>query len=276
MGIASPSCRLFPGVSLLTASESAVAAWPPTAGLTPAEAEIYQWQMWVKDFGQLGQEQLRRTSVLISRVGGLGGVVAYQLAAAGVGRLVLAHGGNVKPSDLNRQLLMTHDWLGKPRIESARRRLLELNPRLEIVTRAENVHAGNAAELVSLADIVVDAAPLFEERLAMNAQAVAQRKPMVECAMYELEATVTTFIPGQTPCLACLTPTPPPAWKRQFPVFGAVSGTVGCLAAMEVIKLATGLGEPLLGRLLRMDLRSMQFTNLTLGRNPDCPVCSRV
>lgn len=261
---------------MLTSSESTLDDWPPPAGLTPAEAEIYQWQMWVEGFGEAGQEQLRRTSVLISRVGGLGGVVAYQLAAAGVGRLVLAHAGNVKPSDLNRQLLMTHDWLGKPRIESARRRLLELNPRLEIVTRAENIDTGNAAELVGLADIVVDAAPLFEERLAMNAEAVRQRKPMVECAMYALEATITTVVPGKTACLACLTPTPPPAWKRQFPVFGAVSGTVGCLAAMEVIKLATGLGEPLLGRLLRLDLRSMQFADLMLARNPACPVCGRL
>src|SRR5690554_1834671 len=95
--------------------------------LTDEERAVYEWQIWVDDFREAGQEALKGASVLISRVGGLGGVVAYELAAAGVGRLVLAHAGNVKPSDLNRQLLMTHDWLGKPRVESAARRLKELN-----------------------------------------------------------------------------------------------------------------------------------------------------
>ena len=102
--------------------------------LTDEERATYEWQMWVPDLGEAGQQKIKNASVMISRVGGVGSVVAYELAAAGVGKLVLAHAGNVKPSDLNRQLLMTHDWLGRPRIESIRRRLLDLNPRLEIVT----------------------------------------------------------------------------------------------------------------------------------------------
>ena len=101
--------------------------------LTDIERAVYEWQMWVPDFGEAGQEKLKGAAVMVSRVGGVGSVVAYELAAAGIGKLVLAHAGNVKPSDLNRQLLMTDDWLGKPRIESIRRRLLDLNPRLEIV-----------------------------------------------------------------------------------------------------------------------------------------------
>jgi len=244
--------------------------------LTPEEEATYRWQMWVADFGTAGQERLKQASVLVSRIGGLGGLVAYELAAAGIGKLVLAHAGNVKPSDLNRQLLMTHDWIGKPRIESAKRRLLELNPRVEIITVNENVHAGNAADLVSQVDLVVDCAPLFEERFEMNRQAVLQRKPMIECAMYELEASITTIVPGQTACLACLTPTAPSAWRREFPVFGAVSGTVGCLAAMEAIKWITGLGEPLINTLLTLDLRHMQFRRRQLSRNPNCPVCATI
>ncbi|MEO1995631.1 MAG: ThiF family adenylyltransferase, partial [Planctomycetaceae bacterium] len=98
--------------------------------LTDIERAVYEWQMWVPDFGEAGQELLRGASLLVSRCGGLGSVVAYELAAAGVGKLVLAHAGNVTPSDLNRQLLMTHGWLGRPRVESASRRLKELNPRL--------------------------------------------------------------------------------------------------------------------------------------------------
>ncbi len=240
--------------------------------LTPEEHAIYQWQMWVEDFGAVGQHKLRNSAVLISRIGGLGGLVAYQLAAAGIGKLVLAHAGNVKPGDLNRQLLMTHDWIGKPRIECARRRLLELNPRLEIVTVDENIHGGNVDRLVEQVDLVVDCAPLFEERLAMNRGAVQQRKPLVECAMYDLEASLTCVVPGQTPCLACLTPEPPATWRREFPVFGAVSGTVGCMAAMEAIKLLAGFGEPLLGTLLTIDLRTMQFRRRQIQRRPDCPL----
>ena len=190
--------------------------------------------------------------------------------------MVIAHAGNVRLSDLNRQLLMTQDWLGKPRIESARRRLLELNPRLEIVAVAENVTEDNAAELVGQVDLVVDCAPLFQERFAMNRQAVQQRKPMIECAIYELEAQVTTMIPGVTPCLACLYPEQPPVWNRQFPVFGAVSGTAGCLAAMEAIKVLAGFGEPLRNTLLTCDLRDMTFARLKIQRDPECRVCRGV
>lgn len=241
--------------------------------LTDEERQIYEWQMWVPDFGEIGQQKLKNASVMISRVGGVGSVVAYELAAAGVGKLVLAHAGNVKPSDLNRQLLMTHDWIGKPRIESIRRRLLELNPRLEIVAVGENVSDANAAELVSQCDIVVDCAPLFPERFAMNLQAVRQNKPLVECAMYELEAHLISVLPGQSACLRCVFPEEPPTWKRQFPVFGAVSGTVACMGAMEAIKIIAEIGSPQAGKLLKMDLRDMSFRQLKVERRADCPVC---
>lgn len=243
--------------------------------LTDEERAVYAWQMSVEDFGEAGQQKLRNSSVLISRVGGLGSVVAYELAAAGIGKLVLAHAGDVKPSDLNRQLLMTHDWVGKPRIESAARRLNELNPRLEIVSVSENISPQNADSLVRQSDLVVDCAPLFEERLAMNAAAFRQNKPMVECAMYDLESSITTFVPGETPCLACLVPHPPQVWKRRFPVFGAVSGTVGCMAAMEAIKVLAGFGSALQSQMLTFDLRDMTFRKRGIQRRPDCEVCGQ-
>lgn len=249
---------------------------PTPQPLTDEERAVYEWQIWVPGFGEAGQETLKGASVLISRCGGLGSVVAYELAAAGVGRLVIAHGGNVKPSDLNRQLLMTHDWLGKPRVESARRRLLELNPRMEIVAIPENVNEANAAELAEQVDLIVDCAPLFGERHLMNREAVRRKIPLVECAMYELEAQLTTVLPGLTPCLSCLYPQDPPAWKREFPVFGAVSGTIGCLAAMEAIKVLSELGDPLTGRLLTCDLRDMTFRTRRIARHPECPVCGEV
>lgn len=256
-------------------NDSAPADLNSLPSLTDVERQVYEWQLWVDGFGEAGQRRLKNAAVLVSRAGGVGGMVALELAAAGVGKVILAHAGNLKPSDLNRQILMTHDWLGRPRVECAAQRLRALNPRLEIVAVPENLSEANAARLVGQADLVVDCAPLFTERFLMNREAVRQRKPMVECAMYELEAHLTTILPGQTPCLACLYPEPPPDWRRQFPVFGAVAGTVGCLAAMEAIKLLSGLGEPLSGRLLTCDLRTMKFRTVKTLRRQDCRVCGQ-
>lgn len=241
--------------------------------LTDKERAIYEWQLDVKGFGEAGQEKLKNASVLVSRCGGLGGIVAYELAAAGIGKLIIAHGGNVKESDLNRQLLMTYDWLGKPRVESAERRLKELNPNLEVLAINENITEHNVKQLVAEADVIVDAAPLFEERFLLNREAVLQQKPMVDCAMYELEAQITTIIPGKTPCLACLYPERPPRWKRRFPVFGAVSGTVGCMGAMEAIKLISGLGETLAGKLWTIDFHDMSINMIGISKDPGCRHC---
>ncbi len=246
---------------------------PELPELTDDERVTYEWQMWVPGVGEEGQRRLKGASVLVSRIGGVGGTAAYELAAAGVGRLILAHAGNIRPDDLNRQLLMTHAGLGTPRVESAARRLRELNPRLEVVAVPENVNPGNAARLVGMADVVIDAAPLFEERLAMNGEAVRQGKPLVEAAMYELSVQVTTVLPGRTACLACRVPEPPPDWRRQFPVFGAVSGVAGCVAAVEAIKLVCGIGEPLADRLLVCELREMGFRLFRTRRRAGCLVC---
>ncbi len=249
---------------------------PALPQLSDSDRKTYEWQLPVIGFGEEGQRKLKASSVLISRTGGLGSIVAYELAAAGVGKLVLAHGGNVKPSDLNRQILMTHDWIGKPRVECAARRLQELNPRLEIVAFPENVNEANAARLVREADIVVDCAPLFEERYLMNREAVRQGKPLIECSVYELEAHLTTLVPGLGPCLRCLYPEKSPTWKRQFPVFGAVPGTVGCLAAMEAIKLLAGFGQPLIEQMLACDLRDMSFRKFQTRRDPHCSECGEI
>jgi molybdopterin/thiamine biosynthesis adenylyltransferase len=243
--------------------------------LSNIDRATYEWQLWVPGFGEAGQERLKGASVLVSRVGGVGGSVAYQLAAAGVGRLVLAHAGNLRESDLNRQLLMTHDWLGKPRVECAARRLKELSPQLEVVAVAENIGEANAARLVGQVDVVAGCAPRFGERLLLNREAVKQNKPLVDAAMYELEVQLTTVLPGQSPCLACLYPEEPAAWKREFPVFGAVAGAVGSLGAMEVIKVLAGLGAPLAGQLLIGDLRDMSFRKVAIQRNSGCAVCGK-
>jgi molybdopterin/thiamine biosynthesis adenylyltransferase len=245
----------------------------PSKPLSNAERAVYEWQLSVPGFGEAGQERLKGAAVLVSRVGGVGGSVAHQLAAAGVGRLVLAHAGNLRPSDLNRQLLMDHSALGKPRAEVAAQRLRDFNPYIEVEAVAENFNEANAERLVGRVDLIVDCAPLFTERFLMNQEAVRQRKPLVECAMYELEAQLTTIVPGRTPCLACLYPAEPPAWKRQFPVFGAVAGMIGCLGSMEAVKVLASLGQPLLGKLLTCDLRDMTFRQVSIKRRAGCPVC---
>lgn len=253
----------------LQASDGAPAISSPSN----RQLERYSWQIDVAGFGESGQERLRAASVLVSRVGGLGGLVAYELAAAGVGRLVLAHAGAIRLSDLNRQLLMTNERLGESRVETAMTRLRELNPDVEVVAINENASPRNAGELTEQVDLVVDCAPLFEERYALNDAAVRQRKPLVECGMFDLEAQITTIRPGLTPCLRCLYPGPPPTWKRRFPVFGAVSGSLGCIAAMEAIKVIAGFGERLEGTLLTYDLRRLRFRQIRVERDPGCVVC---
>lgn len=240
--------------------------------LGDADRARYEWQLWVEGFSEQGQERLKNATALVSRVGGVGGAAAQQLAAAGIGRLILAHAGNLRSSDLNRQILMEHAGLEKPRIEQAARRLRQFNPDLQIDAVAENISADNVDRLVAKADIVVGCAPLFQERLWLNAAAVRHGKPYVDCAMFELELQLFTVLRGG-PCLACLMPEPPAEWKRQFPVFGAVAGTVGSLGAMEAIKVLAGLGEPLRGAMLLGDLRTMDFRKVTVAARPNCPVC---
>jgi molybdopterin/thiamine biosynthesis adenylyltransferase len=246
---------------------------PDLPELSADERDRYQWQLWVRGFGEQGQRRLKAATVFVSRIGGVGGTVAMQLAAAGVGRLILAHAGNLRLNDMNRQMLMSTESVGEPRIEQAARRLRQINPHVDLEMLDEIVSDSNVERLVGSADFVVSAAPLFEERLAMNRQAVRRGVPLVDCAMYEMEARLLTVVPGRTPCLACLVAAPPAGWKREFPVFGAVASTIGSMAALEVVKLATGLGEPPAGRLINLDLGSLTFTTIAVTRRPDCPVC---
>jgi molybdopterin/thiamine biosynthesis adenylyltransferase len=237
------------------------------------ERARYEWQRGVTGFGDAGQERLKAATVLVSRCGGVGGSVAYQLAAAGVGRLILVHAGNLRPDDLNRQLLMSEAGIGKPRVEQAARRLREFNPFVEVVPVAENITSDNVERLVAGADAIASCAPLFRERLLLNRAAVRQKMPLVDCAMYELELQLTTVLPGRSPCLACLYAEEPPGWQRRFPVFGAVAGTVASLGAMEIIKVLCGIAAPLAGQMLIGDLGTMRFRTVGLQRRPDCPVC---
>ncbi|HEX4495507.1 MAG TPA: HesA/MoeB/ThiF family protein [Thermoanaerobaculia bacterium] len=246
-------------------------------GLTELDHEIYARQLRLPGFGPEEQGRLKRASVLVSRVGGLGGTSAMALARAGVGRLILAHDGVVEPENLNRMHLAFREDLGRPRVEAFRDTLKRINPDLEVVVTAENISDRNAVALFEQADVVIDGAPLFEERQAMNREAVRRGKPLVMAAMFALEGYLTVIEPGSTPCLTCLYPEMPPQWTiDSFAVIACSSMVVATLAAMEAIKLLTGYGEVLRNRLLYFDLTDNSFRKLKVSRRPDCPVCGHL
>jgi len=241
------------------------------------DREMFKRQMQIPGFGEQGQLRLRNSSALVTRVGGLGGPVALYLAMAGIGRLMIAHSGTLTWSNLNRQILMRHDYVGKPRIECATELFARLHPECQVVALDANANDENAREWVSQVDIVCDCPPTFEERYALNKACVALRKPMVEAAMYGMEGSLTTIVPGETPCLACLVPETPAWWQPYgFPVLGAVAAALGCLAAVEAIKVLTGFGEPLKGHMLTYDADAMEFLKFPVQRRPDCPVCGHL
>ncbi len=241
--------------------------------LTPTELERYQRQMMLPNFGEEAQQKLHTSTVLVTGVGGLGGTAALYLAVAGVGRLILVRGGNLRQDDMNRQILMTDDWVGKPRVTKAKESLSAINPDVEIEAICEYVTPSNVDSLVLQADLALDCAHNFEERDLLNAACVRWRKPMIEAAMNGMEAYLTTIIPGETPCLSCLFPEKPNWDRRGFGVLGAVSGTLACLTALEAIKVITGVGTPLLSQLLTMDLGNMNFAKRHSYKEPHCPVC---
>jgi|ERR1700722_7987359 len=245
--------------------------------LSASELERYSRQLQSEGFGgQPAQARLRSASVAVSRCGGVGGTCAMLLARAGIGKLVLAHGGHIVRENLNRMHLAYTEDLNRPYTEAFEEKLRAINPDVELTAIAQNIGEDNVDEFVSGADIIADGAPLFEERYAMNGEAVRRRKPLVSGAMYDLEGYATTIVPGETPCLACIYPVRPDYWvdAHVFPVIGPISTIVGAVMAMEVIKLVTGTGETLKGRLWRIDLEQNVARQFTVKRREDCEVCS--
>jgi molybdopterin/thiamine biosynthesis adenylyltransferase len=241
--------------------------------LSPTELERYQRQIMLPGFGLEAQQQLKNSTVLVTGVGGLGGTAALYLAVAGVGKLILLRGGELRLDDMNRQVLMTDDWVGQPRVFKAQETLTAINPDVQIEAICEYVTPDNVDALVQQADVVLDCAHNFVERDLLNEACVRWGKPMVEAAMNDMEAYLTTIVPGLTPCLSCIFPEKPDWDKRGFGVLGAVSGTLACLTALEAIKLITGLGTPLLSQLLTMDLNRAEFAKRHPYHDPNCPVC---
>ena len=238
------------------------------------DKSFYAWQLDVPGFGEHGQEMLRNSTALVSRVGGLGGPLAQSLAAAGIGKLILVHGGELREDDLNRQILMKYAGLGKSRASQAAETIARFNPHVKVKAIESNITEENVGELVAQADIVFSCAPLFEERLLMNREAVRQKKYFVDSAMFNMEGQVLAVKPRKTTCLACLTPEPPTGWKRRFPVIGAVSALIAQIGAMEGIKLLTGLPSAQTDKLIHYSAQDCELKKFNLTRNPSCLHCS--
>jgi molybdopterin/thiamine biosynthesis adenylyltransferase len=180
---------------------------------TPAELERYSRQIQLPGFGEEGQKRLKDSTAVVTGVGGLGGTVALYLAVAGVGKIILVRGGDLRLDDLNRQILMTNSWVGQPRVYKAKETLLNINPEIEIEAVNEFVTEENIDALVQQADIAFDCAFDFKERNFLNTACVRWGVPMVEAAMSGMDAYLTTIIPGETPCLSCIFPEKP-EWDR--------------------------------------------------------------
>ncbi len=244
------------------------------SGLTETEMERYRRQLMLQGFTLEHQRRLKDSTALIAGIGGLGGPAAMYLAMAGIGKLVLVHSGNLTMSNMNRQILMRHDWLNKNRVEEAKRRIKELNPDVEVVVFDERTTGDNIDRLLEGVRIALSARPNFSERRVLNAACVRHEIPLIEAAMNGMEGYLFNIIPGVTPCLNCVYPDDNPEWEELgFPVLGAVSGALGCFMSIEAIKLLTGYGRLLLSRMLLFDTLNMEFRKVKIHRDETCKVC---
>ncbi|MEM3011973.1 MAG: HesA/MoeB/ThiF family protein [Candidatus Hadarchaeales archaeon] len=233
--------------------------------------ERYSRQVLIPGFGEKAQRRLRRAHAVVVGLGGLGCPSSLYLVAAGVGRITLVDSERVEESNLNRQVLHWTRDVGRPKAESAAEKLGELNPEVRVEVVGERLTEENAGRVLR-GDVVVDGLDNYETRYLVNSHCVRKGVPFVHAAVEGLTGQLLTVLPGEGPCLRCLIPEPPPP-KPVFPVLGATAGVMGCLQAMEVIKLLTGVGKPLVGRLLLFEGKGMTFEEVEVRRNPGCPVC---
>jgi molybdopterin/thiamine biosynthesis adenylyltransferase len=243
--------------------------------LSSFEQDRFSRQITLPQIGQEGQLKIKNATVLVSRVGGVGGTVAAYLARAGIGKLILLHPGNVETEYLNRwQLAFTEDHL-QPSAETFAKHIQRINPEVEVTAYNKSATDAAALPLFQQADIIADGAPIFEERYAMNHAAIQFNKPLVSGAMYGLEGYVLFVKPKQSACLRCVYPERPDYWKDRsvFPVIGPCPSMVGSMMAMEIIKHIIGFGDILTDKLWYFDLESNYFNTLQIARHNSCPDC---
>lgn len=246
--------------------------------LSNEEIARYSRHLIMPEVGMAGQRRLKQGSVLLIGTGGLGSPLALYLAAAGVGHIGLVDFDVVDASNLQRQIVHGTSTVGIAKTESAKRRLQDLNPYIEITTYETRITSQNALDLIRPYDVIVDGTDNFPTRYLTNDACVLLGKPNVYGSIFRFEGQATVFSTRDGgPCYRCLYPEPPPPGLvpscAEGGVLGVLPGVIGTIQATEVIKLLTGIGEPLIGRLLLYDALSMRFRELKLRRNPSCPVC---
>ncbi|MGI9097344.1 MAG: molybdopterin-synthase adenylyltransferase MoeB [Solirubrobacteraceae bacterium] len=247
--------------------------------LTPEQRERYSRHMLVPEIGAEGQEKLLDAKVLLLGAGGLGSPTALYLAAAGVGTIGIVDDDVVDLSNLQRQVIHTTDRIGVPKVDSAEQAMKELNPDVDVVKYQTRLDASNIMEIIAGYDVIVDGADNFPTRYLLNDASVRLQIPVVSASILGFDGQLSVFSPYEGPCYRCLYPVPPPAELAPScganGVLGVLPGTMGLLQATEVVKLITGAGEPLIGRLLLYEALGATFTELKVRRDPECAICSR-
>ena len=246
--------------------------------LSNEEIRRYSRHLILPEFGMAAQRKLKEGSVLLIGAGGLGSPLALYLAAAGVGHIGLVDFDVVDESNLQRQIAHGTSSLGVRKTESARARINDLNPNVQVSTYEEQVTSENALDMMRPYDVIIDGTDNFPTRYLSNDASVMLGKPNVYGSIFRFEGQATVFSPKDGgPCYRCLYPEPPPPGLvpscAEGGVLGVLPGVIGTIQATEAIKILTGIGEPLIGRLMLYDALNMRFRELKLRRNPDCPVC---
>ena len=252
-------------------------AWKADRQFSADQLQRYSRHFLLPEVGEAGQAKLLDAKVLLIGAGGLGSPTAYYLAAAGIGTIGIVDDDVVDRSNLQRQILHNEERVGMPKVESAKLTLQGLNPDVNVIGYRERVNSENIMRLIADYDIIVDGCDNFPTRYLVNDACVFANKPNVHGSIFQFEGQATVFHPGKGPCYRCLFPEPPPPGAApscaEAGVLGVLPGLVGCVQAVETVKLVLGAGNPLVGRLLHFDTLAMEIKQLKLRRDPECPVC---
>lgn len=240
--------------------------------ITDEERKRYARQILM--IGEEGQDRLKAATVFVAGAGGLGTVISLYLAAAGVGCLRIMDCDVVDASNLNRQILHWSRDVGREKPASVKEKLSALNPLIRIEAGPDRITEESAPELIQGCNLIVDAMDNFPTRYLLNRAAVHRNLPFIHGAVRGFSGQATTVIPGKGPCLRCLFPVGPP--QEPFPIVGATCGIIGSIEATEVIKLLTGQGEPLMGRIFIWDGLTGSADSILVERDPCCPVCGHL
>jgi adenylyltransferase/sulfurtransferase len=245
--------------------------------MTPEELLRYSRHLILPEVGLSGQRRLKASSVLVVGAGGLGSPLLLYLAAAGMGRIGIVDDDRVEETNLQRQVLYGRSSLGRSKLQAARERLSDLNPYVRIETWESRLTSDNALEIIKRYDVVADGSDNFPTRYLVNDACVLLGKPNVYGSIFRFEGQASVFHAGRGPCYRCLYPEPPPPGLvpscAEGGVLGVLPGVIGLIQAIEIFKLLLDLGETLVGRILLFDALAMRFRELSLKKNPACPVC---